>query len=55
MASDVVLHLMLELMGGLTLRCFIGRCTHNHHRAVRWTGLFLVNLLLAITTVIIVG
>jgi hypothetical protein len=33
---DVLLHLGLDLSGGLTLKCAIGMCEHKRHQYAVW-------------------
>lgn len=49
---DVLLHLSLDLSGGITLRCAMGMCKHPHHQAFIW---FLGAIIVSITTVALIG
>lgn len=49
---DVLLHLGLDLTGGLTLKCAMGMCEHKRHQYIAW---FVGSLLISLSTVIMIG
>ena len=49
---DVLIHLALEALGALSLRCVLGMCKHKRHRIIAWTT---TALIFSIATVILVG
>lgn len=36
MGTDVLIHFMIEAIGGLGMRCALGMCKHTHHRIMVW-------------------
>ena len=49
---DILLHLGLDLSGGITLKCAMGMCDHPRHQYAVWV---LGALLISISTVALVG
>lgn len=49
---DILLHLGLDLSGGLTLRCAIGMCAHKRHQYLVW---MMGAILVSISTVALIG
>lgn len=49
---DVILHLGLDVTGGLTLRCAMGMCQHKRHQYIVW-GIGCV--LISLSTVALIG
>lgn len=49
---DVLLHLALDLSGGLTLKCAMGMCEHPRHQMAVW---MLGAILISVSTVALVG
>lgn len=49
---DVLLHLCLDVSGGVTLRCAMGVCEHKHHQMAVW---LLGCILISVSTVALVG
>lgn len=49
---DVLLHLGLDLSGGLTLRCAMGMCGHKHHQYIVWV---IGAIIISISTVALIG
>lgn len=50
--TDVLLHLALDLTGGITLKCILGMCKHPHHQAAAWVTL---SVLISVSTVVLIG
>lgn len=49
---DCLLHLGLDLTGGLTLRCVMGMCEHKHHQYAAWG---IMSVIFSISTVALIG
>lgn len=49
---DILIHLGLDLTGGVTLRCAMGVCEHKHHQYIVWG---IGAMIVSIVTVILVG
>lgn len=49
---DVLLHLGLDLSGGVTLKCAMGMCKHPHHQLAVWIA---GAMLVSISTVALIG
>lgn len=49
---DVLLHLALDITGGLTLKCVIGMCDHKRHQAIVFIAL---STLISLSTVRLIG
>lgn len=49
---DVLLHLALDITGGLTLRCVIGMCDHKRHQAIVFIAL---SIMVSLSTVALIG
>lgn len=49
---DLLVHLSLDVTGGLTLRCVMGLCQHKRHQYMAWA---LFSILFSISTVMLVG
>lgn len=49
---DVLLHLILDVSGGISLRCAMGLCDHTLHRYLVW-GIFAI--IFSVATVAIIG
>lgn len=49
---DVLLHLGLDLTGGLTLRCMVGMCKHKRHQLAAWVAL---SMIVSVSTVALIG
>lgn len=50
--TDILLHLGLDLTGGLTLRCAMGMCEHRRHQIAVWVTL---GIIFSMLTVYLVG
>jgi len=50
--TDVMLHLGLDVSGGLTLRCAMGMCDHPRHQAAVW---MVGALVISVSTVALIG
>ena len=50
--ADVAVHLVLEAIGALGLRCALGMCAHRHHRIMAWVA---IAVPMSILTVLAVG
>lgn len=49
---DVLLHLGLDLSGGVSLKCAMGMCEHPRHQAIVWV---IGAMLISISTVWLIG
>ena len=50
--TDVLLHLGLDISGGISLRCAMGICEHKRHQYAAW---MLGSLLISTSTVAVIG
>lgn len=49
---DILLHLGLDLTGGVTLKCAMGMCDHKRHQYTAW---MIGSLLISLSTVALIG
>lgn len=49
---DVLLHLGLDLTGGVTLKCAMGMCEHPRHQMALW---IIGAMLISVATVVLIG
>lgn len=49
---DLMMHLALDITGGLTLRCAIGMCEHKRHQYIVWV---IGAIFLSFITVYLIG
>lgn len=50
--ADVLMHLGLDLSGGVTLKCAMGMCPHKRHQYTVW---LIGAIILSTTTVALIG